>query len=267
MTYQELNSKSLDKAIKALQDEITKLGTPKNSKTKTKIEKYNAAIKVFENAKSKLSSVIAQLKKTPDPLSTSDPQESYFDTLFKGKEDAVTLTYIGSVLTGKGLNIADFDKSGIDESKVDMAKINLNHNFIDTTKEFTDDVAKGKGKAVGLTNALLGIGIADIATKGITTLLAKKGIMDGSLSLFGLLGRGFEAIPGILPSIQAGASTIFAACPMGWALLGGAVALKVIPVVKRAVDKIRANLKSDYGAQDRFNANMSKILADQPQLV
>ena len=262
----ELNTKSFDKSIELLKGEMAKLGTPKTAKAKTKVEKYKNAITVFENAKAKLNSVIAQLKATPDPLSTSDPQESYFDTLFKGKEDAVTLTYIGTVLSGKGLNIADFDKSGIADAKADMSRVNLNHNFIDTTKEFTDEVAKGKGRAVGLTNALLGIGIADTATKGITTLLAKKGIMEGSLSLFGLAKKGFTFIPSLFPSIQAGATTLFSACPAGWILLGGAVALKAIPVIKRTVDKISSSLKSDYGAQGKFDANIQKFVAEQPAL-
>ena len=259
MDLQSLNKVSFDKAIGILNTRLAELNGKRGPSTETKRAKCRNAIEVFTKAKAKLESTITTLKNTPDPSSSTGA--SYYDTIFAGAaEDTLTMSYIGMKMSGTPVTIDFTDVPS-------QANVNLNHNFIDKSKDFGNEVLDGKGRAIGFANGLLGLGIADVATKGVTSLLAKKGIMDSSLGLFGLAKKGLSMLPEVLPSVGASLSAFFtASSPIGWAIIGGAIAVKLLPAVKRVLTKIGRSLKADFGAQKQFQNNIDELYNAQPIL-
>ena len=237
---------------------LASLSSQNGPSMETKRAKCRNAIEVFTKAKAKLEETITKLKTTPDPASQTGA--SYYDTMFAGiSEDTLTMAYIGTKMFGTSF-VIDFSDVPA------YANINLNHNFIDKTKDFANEVLDGKGRAVGFTNGLLGLGIADVATKGITSVLVKKGIMDTSLGLFGLAQKGLEMLPSILPSVGSSLAAFFSPSIIGWAIIGGALAAKALPAVKRVLNKIKNSLKADFGVQKQFENNLEELYNAQPIL-
>lgn len=235
--------------------------------------KFEAAKKVFETAKLKLERTIHILENTEDP---SSPPNKYIDTICGGKKVNLTLEWIGQAFITKHrditavaeLNSTDADKlaSGdhvnlSDES--DITPESVRRSPFDWAKDFANDVGKGKGRAVGLARGLLGVGIAEVASRLVTGGLAKAGIMSEGMGLFGLLKTGVSHLPMAWPHIASAATAIWNFSPLGVCALGGLVVVKSIPWIKKKAQKLFSNFKN-MDANKAMEENLARQIAAQP---
>ena len=238
--------------------------------------KFDAAKKVFETAKLKLERTITILSNTEDPSDTSTPKKKYIETICDGKKTNLTLEWIGQAFITKGrditavaeLNSTDADKiaSGAevnlgDES--DITPASVRRSPFDWAKDFANDLGKGKGRAVGLARGLLGVGIAEVASRLVTGGLAKAGIMSEGMGLFGLLKTGITNLPTVWPHIASAATAIWNFSPLGVCALGGLVVVKSIPWIKKKAQKLFNNVKG-MNADKAMEENLARQLAAQP---
>ena len=236
-------------------------------------EKYKKLNVAFTNAQKKLTNIIDGLKKIEDPSTPVDPatgkRQSYYDTIVAGKEANVTIAYIASKLADKGATVSvdDADKEKIDDSAMDVSSISVRRNFVDMGKDLVSDTMHGKGRAIGLKHALLGYGVAELATTGITSMLAKKGIMSGSVTLFGLAKQGIMNLPTFLPQVAATLTPILSANPIGFTVLGAAAAMALIPMIKRKVDAWKDKFNKNQNAQINFDAVLQKKIAENDEIL
>lgn len=236
--------------------------------------KFDAAKKVFETAKLKLERTIHILENTDDP--STSPTRKYIDSICDGKKTNLTLEWIGQAFITKGrditavaeLNSTDADKiaSGAEVNLSDESDItpeSVRRNPIDWAKDFANDLGKGKGRAVGLARGLLGVGIAEVASRLVTGGLAKAGIMSEGMGLFGLLKTGVSHLPMAWPHIASAATAIWNFSPIGVCALGGLVVVKSIPWIKKKAQKLFNNFK-DMDANKAMEENLARQIAAQP---
>ena len=236
--------------------------------------KFDAAKKAFETAKTKLERTIHILEVTDDP--TSSPTKKYIETICDGKKTNLTLAWIGQAFTDKGrdittvaeLNSSDADKLANGEhvnlaDESDITPQTVRRSIFDVGKDFATDLGKGKGRAVGLARGLLGVGIAEVATRLVTGGLAKAGVMGEGMGLFGLLKTGITNLPTVWPHIANAATAVWNFSPLGVCALGGLVVVKSIPWIKKKADKLFKNIKG-MNADKAMEDNLARQLAAQP---
>ena len=238
--------------------------------------KFDAAKKVFETAKLKLERTITILSNTEDPSDTSTPKKKYIETICDGKKTNLTLEWIGQAFITKGrditavaeLNSTDADKLANGEhvnlaDESDITPQTVRRSIFDVGKDFATDLGKGKGRAVGLARGLLGVGIAEVATRLVTGGLAKAGVMGEGMGLFGLLKTGITNLPTVWPHIANAATAVWNFSPLGVCALGGLVVVKSIPWIKKKADKLFKNIKG-MNADKAMEDNLARQLAAQP---
>ena len=237
--------------------------------------KFEAAKKVFETAKLKLERTIHILETTDDP-STPAPHQKYIDSICDGKKQNLTLEWIGQAFVAKGRDITHVaELNSTDAAKIasgdevnlgdesDITPESVRRNPIDWAKDFANDVGKGKGRAVGLARGLLGVGIAEVASRLVTGGLAKAGIMSEGMGLFGLLKTGVSHLPMAWPHIASAATAIWNFSPLGVCALGGLVVVKTIPWFKKKAQKLFSNIKG-MNADKAMEENLARQIAAQP---
>lgn len=240
---------------------LTKASFPEAIKTCKKYEskfkdkevkkkKYEGMRKVFEESEETLNKAIEATKSI-----TMASGKSFYDEFVDGKEATVSLAWLGDKLATESARITGGDIPDLGAH----VSVEFKYDFVDRMKQLGIDFTKGKGLAKGITTAASGVLIGELLTQGVTSFLAKKGIIDGAMGLLGLGKLGIEYAPMAWQAI-AGAATSIASWSMLVPIAAGVlVAVKTVPVIKNIVDKVKAKHK-EAGA---FDENMQKILTEQ----
>ncbi len=260
-----LSLEKLDLAIKELTNKINeeqarKADTEKKMSEKNKKNmgsyttsyeaKLMATKKHYLDAREKLQKYINHLSEKKVP----GTENSYLTAFFEGKESAVTLAQVGIVLKDKDVSALDAEfKTEIASGDLEISpNATVQRTFMDRVKNLTGDIKYGKGKAVGLAKVMLGMGALSFATKGVTSALAKKGVISSSLSLFDLAGMGIERLPSLFSSIVSGATQVFNFSPIGFALVGGFLAIKALPKIRSFFQKTGQNFDKAFNSDKNF---------------
>ncbi len=260
-TVKNMNVDTLKMAIEKCNKNAADAKETKPSRAK----KFENLGEVYQNAKTKLEKTINFLEKTNDPSSTTTPKQKYIETICDGKRANLTLAWIGSQCESKGVDLSSAGINLADDS--DITPKNVRRSIFDIGKDCGSNLVNGKGKAVGLAYGLLGVSIADAATKGVTTLLAKKGIMSESLNLFGLVKKGVLALktswPSIMSNITTGATAVWGAVPLAVCTFGAFALLKLVPVIKRKVQQLNKKAKG-LNVEKNLEDSLDDAIAKQP---
>ena len=245
-----LTKASLPEAIKTCKKYETKY---KDKEIKKK--KYEDMRNVFEKAQTTLDKAINATKNIQMASG-----KSFYEEFVKGNEMSVSLCWLGTKLNEERINgnVA----SGDDPNFGSFSNVEFHYDFIDGTKQVWHDFTHGKGLSKGLATVAGGVLVGELLTKGITSLLVKKGILEGSMGLLGLGQLGIQYAPMAWQALTSAAGAVAAWSSVLPIAAGAFVAVKAIPVIKNLVDKVKAKFK-EAGA---FDENMEKLVAGQKTL-
>ncbi len=247
----------------------TKINKFKNSPTLQK--KWMAQKKAFENAHKRLTAVINYLSghdKDGNECATSGNPSLLAEFNVGGNAlNVLSLAEIDRLMSSTtGVDPSKYDKIngtvgtdgkmiGVDyKDTSDIESVVVKRDIFQTFGDLGRNILDGKGKSAGLAGTLLGVGVSEIAARGVTGFLAKKGIMESGMGLFGLIGEGWSQLPALWPIVQNGFSAIWGFSPLAVCTVGAFAAIKIIPSIKRFIDKSRKSIKE---------LNSEKILAEE----
>lgn len=255
---EELYQDNIPKAIKLLSDEI---GRTKNPDKKAKLEK---ALKELKNLPNRLEEVINKTKKVKlvNATKANNTEKTFYKEFIEGNEHLVDLIWLRSKMESekaKG-NIDASTTAEADSVAKEKAKtLDVKFSFVDRTKSVANQILSGKGISKWLSRGFLAVGIGEIMSQGVTSLLAKEGIMKSATGLFGVAKIGVEALPKLWPILTNGVQMIMGLPnPVLFAGAGLAV-VHGIPMVKNLVDKIRKRHKEAHA----FENGMENLLKSQ----
>lgn len=239
-----LTKASFPKAIELCQKQEGKYKTQEVKKAK-----YAQMRKKLEKAQEKLDNAIEETR------SIKIGDTTFFDSFIKGKEDAVSLTWLGTKLEEQKAGITDGKAPDVGTPDVDVVHI----DFVDRTKQVWHDLTHGKGIAKGLFTAAAGICVGEVLTQGVTASLVRDGIMQSSMGLVGLGQLGLQNLPLAWNAISGAITGLFAWSPVAVVAAGALAALKVIPAIRGLVDKVKAKAKS----ATEFETGIQKLVQEQ----
>ena len=240
-----LTKASFPKAIELCKKQETKF---KNQEVKK--QKYAQMRKKLEKSKEKLENAIEATKSIK-----MDSGKYFFDEFVSGKEEAVSLAWLGQKLEEQKDKITEGKAPSVAVDEIGVVHL----DFVDQTKQVCHDLTHGKGLAKGLFTAVAGIGIGEVLTQGITSSLVREGVMQSSMGLVGLGQMAWQNLPFAWQAITGAVTSLFAWSPLAVVSGGALLALKALPAIRGAVDKIKAKVKG----VGEFENNMQKLLAEQ----
>lgn len=247
----EMGRDKLDKAI-----EICKKYAKQFASNPVRAQKYIDAQKGFENAKKKLLSTIEQAKEVDVTVMVDGKEMSFYDAYIKGKENTVTIKWIGDQLKLHTVKM-------VEPSKIDTTMDNViyeKYDFVDATKNAALDIVNGKGLSNGLVKASILVGVSELVTKGITSYLVGTGALAESFGLVGLAKTLVANFPSYMSALGTGFSTLVGFSPL-IAITGGVlVATKLIPRVKQAMDKNAKKLKDKAAGEVELDKLASETM-------
>ena len=234
-------AKNIIKKLMAAEKDQTKTSKPNAAKLK----KWQTAIKAYEQTETKARALHAKITNAhPDLLNGKDVLN-------------VTINEMQAALAklDPEKRNAILSGSGIDE----IQDVKLNNDLFENggfLSNLGGDFLKGGDKSVAVSKAFTGVAIASFAASGIASVFkAATGkaltgalLKDGAMTALNFLGKNI-----LLP--------IWNFNPVGTALIAAVVAMKVIPVVARFVNK----MKNKYAALTRASTMKNKLaeLAEQ----
>ena len=222
--------------------------------------KYNKMLTELQSAKTKLDNAI-EASKTIDIIvdSTTTPPttKSFYELYIESKDATVSLDFLEDQLSKDKLSgkVADSNAN----FDTDANEVELKVDFIDRTKQGLKDIFNGRGLSNGLVGACIGVGIGELLSKGVTSMLVKQGIMSSSMGLFGLAKLGVTNLPGLWSAISGGATALWGFSPVLAVAMAGVAALKIIPAVKHLKDKIVGSVKS----ANQLETDLNKMIGSQ----
>lgn len=239
----------------------------KAEKNPVKADKYKNALTVYNAGLEKYNKV-NEVCKNMKVADTTGNEVSFYDEVVKARGAAINLATVqyemnewieakkteGKKLTADSIKQADeFD--GLDLS---VEEVNVHYNPIDRCKKAGLDILNGRGVAKGIMTTAAVVGIGDILCKGVTTVLAKEGIISGALDLVGLGKLGIQNLPALGELLAGGLKTFAEFSTLG--LAGGAVilGLAAIPVVKGIIDKVKAKHKNAVAVEQALADELNK---------
>ncbi len=229
-----------DVAIKLAKQQASKF---KDNEAKEK--KYKVAQQELENAKAKLDALIEKTKSI-----TMSSGNSFYVDYVQASESSVNLVWLSDKLAEKEAEMTSGAPTSVD---VATNEIEPHYDFIDGTKKAGKDLLNGKGLSNGLFKATLGVGVGELLAKGVTSYLAKEGIMQSSLGLFGLGKLGITNLPTAFTALQTGMTALWGFSPLIVVAGGAMVAIKAVPAIKHLIDKISAKTKENYKFEEEVN--------------
>lgn len=239
---------NFDKSIEICKKNIDRFKGKENEK------KYQLMLKELESAKKKLNEAIEKSRS----IKMKD-DKTFYESFVQGNETVVTLAWLGDKIN------AEREKGEIAEDQsVDLSTqaVDVHYDFVEKTKKAGKDLLNGKGISKGVINALFGICIGELLTKGVTSLLVKKGIMSESMGLVGLAKLGIANLPKVWAAIKTGLAAAWnfsALSVIGVGALGLAIA---IPKVKHLIDKTKKKCKE----ANEFENNINEMINSQATL-
>ena len=240
-----LTQASFPKAI-----DLCKKQEAKFKNQEVKKQKYSQMRKKLEKSREKLDDTIEATKSIE-----MKSGKKFFDEFVSGKEEAVSLEWLGKKLEEQKDNIKEGKVPSIASSEIDVVHV----DFVDQTKQVWHDLTHGKGLAKGLFTAVAGIGIGEVLTRGITSSLVKEGVLQSSMGLMGLGQMAWQNLPMAWQSISGAMSSFFAWSPIAAVSAGALIALKAVPMIRGMVDRIKSKAKS----VGEFENNMKKLIEEQ----
>lgn len=240
-----LTKASFPKAIELCKKQETKF---KNQEVKK--QKYAQMRKKLEKSKEKLENAIEATKSIK-----MDSGKYFFDEFVSGKEEAVSLAWLGQKLEEQKDKITEGKAPSVSVGEIDVVHV----DFVDQTKQVWHDLTHGKGLAKGLFTAVAGIGIGEVLTQGITSSLVKEGVLQSSMGLVGLGQMAWQNLPMAWQAISGAMTSFFAWSPIAAVSAGALIALKAVPMIRGMVDRIKNKAKS----VGEFDNNMKKLIEEQ----
>ena len=256
----EIQKGKFAEAIKICDNQIK---TFKNSPDKQK--KYQEAKKALQEAQAKLNDIIEKTKtillNEPDPADATKKLSFYDKFIGKKNENFVTLAWLSSKIAIEKTagNFETASVAVVDELKFGAKEIDPRFDMIDRTKSITKQFLEGKGVSAWLAKGCLAVGIGEILTKGITSYLAKEGIMQSAMGLFGLGKLGIAHLPTLWASLSAGMTTLVGFAPLAVGAAAAFAVVKGIPMVNNLINKVKKKHKDAYA----FDKGIEKILKEQ----
>lgn len=229
----------------------------KNNPDRAKV--YEKAKKALQEAQKKLKDAIEKTKSIEttfvDPADSSRKLSFYEKYIGEGNENFVSLCWLsGKIAAEKSASrIEAGSVAEADALDLNAKEIEVKYDMVDRTKRITKQFLQGKGVAQWLTKGCLAVGIGEILAKGVTSYLAKEGIMSGAMGLFGLGKLGISKLPALWTALGTGMTAL-----TGWSTLfvgaaAGFAALKAIPVVNNFVNKVKTRYKDVHSYEQGVN--------------
>ncbi len=229
-------AKNIIKKLMAAEKDQTKTSKPNAAKLK----KWQTAITAYDQTEKKARTLY-------DKIKTNKPE------LLNGK-DVLNLTINEMQASLNKLDPKEreaiLNGSGIDQ----IQDVQLSNDWYEKgggLSNFGNDIVKGGDKSVALSKAFTGVAIASFAVSGINSIF-------GAGTVGSLLAT---HIPQAVSLAGTALKALWGFSPLGTAMLGAMVALKVIPTIARFVNK----MKNKYAALTRANTMKNKLaeLAEQ----
>ncbi len=240
----------------------TKIALLKNKPDRAK--KYEALKKAYVEAQGKLDKVIEKTKviKLVHP---TDPEKPYFfDEYVAGKQSFISLCWLSSKLAEvKNNGGIDAESVAIVDS-LDFKTKNpdVHYDFIDATKNVTKQITNGTGVSKQITKGCLFVFLGELLSRGVTSFMAGKGIMDSSMGLIGLGKLGLSQIPKLAPILQSGLSMLAGLPPLSLFAGSAFIAFKGIPMIKKHIDNVKKKFKNGQA----FDKGMEELMNSQAQV-
>lgn len=222
-----------------------------------KAKKYTDAALELRNAKTKLETLIDKTKAIT-VTKTDGTEEKFYNLYVRDNQDNATIEWLMTELEGHESEIV----GGAPAYDADVNEIDTHYDFIDATKKVGHDMLNGKGLSKALVGATIGVGVGELLSKGVTSVLAKEGIMQSSMGLFGLAKLGIKSLPAGLSALGSGMSMLWGFSPVAVVAGGALVALKAVPAIKHLVDKVVAKFKSNAAENNLFEDEANKKIAE-----
>lgn len=223
-----------------------------------KAKKYTDAALELKSAKTKLETLIAKTKSDEFKVNDVSGAVSFYDKYVADKEDVATLDWLMGEISAHESEFV----SGTPTYDAEVNDINTHYDFVDATKKVGHDMLNGKGLSKVLVGATIGVGVSELLTKGVTSVLAKEGIVQSSMGLFGLAKLGIKSLPAGLSALGSGMSMLWGFSPVAVVAGGALVALKAVPAIKRLVEKAVTKFKSNAAENNLFEDEANKKIAE-----
>lgn len=242
-------------------DEMINLANKQANKFKdnpVKAKKYTNAALELRSAKTKLETLIDKTKNEFKVNDGSGGEMSFYDKYVTGKENVATIEWLTDLIATHESEIV----SGAPVYDAEVNEINTHYDFIDATKKVGHDMLNGKGLSKALVGATIGVGVSELLAKGVTSVLAKEGIVQSSMGLFGLAKLGIKSLPAGLSALGSGMSMLWGFSPVAVVAGGALVALKAVPAIKRLVEKAVTKFKSNTAENNLFEDEANRKIAE-----
>ena len=230
-------------------------------KTSYEIKLENAK-KVYEEAQKKLNSYVHTLETTHiDPNDPNSP--TYLDQFFAGNATVLTLAKISQVLGGvtDPAQMAGLDATGkTAEMKAtpDDPTISVQRDFIDRAKDLGNDVANCKGKVLTVAKVLLGAGLLEGITRGISHQLVANLVVPETFGVLDVANWLLCKVPSIPQLLSTGMGMAWSFSPVMITAFGAFAVLKGIPLVKKAIKWGKEKFNKNFLAEQKFNEDVAQ---------
>ena len=235
-----LQKQNFSSAIRTCKNQMEKF---KKAKDEVRAKKYDDMLKELLSAQKKLDKAIEDTRKIEIVIdNTQNPpkKENFYNLHIKGNDATVSLEFLETKLDEEQMAGKTEQDANLDTETND---VELKVDFVDRFKQAFKNLVNGKGLSNGLCNACIGIAIAELGVKGVSSYLVKKGAIKEATDLLGLLKYGITNIPSAWSAICGGFAALLKFSPVILSA-GAALALfKLVPAIKRGKDKIDKNMK------------------------
>ena len=259
----ELQSQNFQNTYKLLNEKIKKCKSDP-----VKEDFYKGIKKKVEKAEEKLKSLIAKTKEIKmKPAEGATEGVSFYDKFIAGKEKLVSLMWlsdkVGAELNSENIDSEKTTTVKLSDFNAEGEEINTKRDFIDKTKSVVHQFTHGTGFAKFLMNGCLAVGIGEVLTKGVTSYLAKEGIVESSMGLFGLADLGIKNASTLWGFLETGFSVVTGFSTLALGVGAGLLVLKGIPMIRGLVDKIKAKHKEANSLETGIEKMMQEQQAKQ----
>ena len=226
-----------------------------------KAKKFEKLRDAYRESQSKVNAIIEKTKTIELVHPTDSTKPSFYDEFVSGKEDFVSLCWLSSKLTSmkSAGELTTSTEAVVDTLDFTAKNPDVKWDITDTTKSIWNQFKNGTGVSQKVLKGSLFVCLGELLTQGITSALAKEGIMQGAMGLIGLGKLGVAQLPKLLPFVESGIGFILGLPHL--ALIGGGVAAVVatVPAVKKMIDKVKKKHKN----AEAFDKGMEQIEAEQ----
>ena len=252
------SEKTFKKAIELCDSKISLLkNKPEQAE---KFKKLKNSIQETE----KRQKQIIEKTKTIKLVNPTDPNKpTFFDEYIAGKENIVSLCWLGSKLN-EAKNAGELEQSSIavvEGMDFKTKAIDPHYDFVDRTKSVMKQFLNGTGVSKQVAKGCIFAGLGELLSRGVTGYLAQEGIMQSAMGLVGLGKLGISQLPKLLPILQTGLTMVMG-LPQLTLIAGGALAIiKGVPMIKKHIDKVKKKFKN----ANAFDKGMSELMNQHEQ--